>query len=98
MLSKECDVQVEASASLVAMRELDAAVASLSKRLKELDNITLHISSCQQLSPAGRHTCAFPPLPHPLLTASQSESASVPRCLQPVEMLVRNKSISDNLP
>lgn len=77
---------------VAAFRQLDAAAAALTKQLRALSTLVLKVVSVQPLAAALRHTQPFPPRPHPLAATAGpglSMSGSVPRCLEPVQMLVQ---------
>ncbi|KAG8659917.1 nucleolar protein 6 isoform X2 [Manihot esculenta] len=74
------------SANLLAVFEV------LSKRLRQIEDIPLKVSSVQPLDPAFRFTSVFPPRPHPLAT----EKGHLPKlqkhissCIQPLEVMIQ---------
>ena len=80
-------------------RQLDAALQRLSRQLRSLssERLPLRVLSVRPLSAAARHMHPMPPLPHPLAGAANLEieravetgAARIPRCLEPVELLVQ---------
>ncbi|KAK9799804.1 hypothetical protein WJX73_000582 [Symbiochloris irregularis] len=76
---------------MAAQRQLQEATDLLAKQLRSLP-LALVITAVQPRSPAARRTAAFPPEAHPLAGAPAEACAhvlKVPRCLQPVELLVQ---------
>jgi len=56
-----------------------------------LSGTALRVLAVAPAAAALRHTAAFPPLPHPLAggAAGGAAGAAVPRCLEPLEVLVQ---------
>ena len=78
------------SLCLSLCRLLDGAVDRLSKQIRALTNLTLHVTSTQPLSATSRHTAPFYPLPHPLAGAGGAAGVGrIPRCLEPTELLLQ---------
>lgn len=70
---------------------LDAAVQTLSQRLRQLSNLSLSITAVQPCSAIARHTVAVVAPAHPLLRprAPKALDTAVLRCVDPVDLLVR---------
>ncbi|KAJ0961338.1 hypothetical protein J5N97_000600 [Dioscorea zingiberensis] len=68
------------------------AFETLSKRLRNLEEIPLRISSVQPLDPALRHTSIYPPVPHPL-AFEKGVKPKPPKfattCIQPLEVMIQ---------
>ncbi len=67
---------------------------NLTTKLRATSALPLRVVAVQPVSAALRDTTAFPPLPHPLATANLGAAARgdlgrVPRCLEPLELLVQ---------
>lgn len=66
----------------------------LSKQLRSLSTLALRVISTQPLSAASRHTAPFVPLPHPLAGAAAAAAGQgrLPRCLEPLDVLLQLES------
>ena len=67
---------------------------NLTTKLRATSALPLRVVAVQPVSAALRDTAAFPPLLHPLATANLGAAARgdlgrVPRCLEPLELLVQ---------
>nr|GMC99114.1 nucleolar protein 6 [Ipomoea batatas] len=65
------------------------AFEELSKRLRQLNDIPLKVSSVQALDPAFRLTSVFPPAPHPLAYEKGMDTKlqkPISTCLRPLEL------------
>ena len=51
--------------------------------------MALRVLAVTPASAVLRHTAPFPPLPHPLAGGAGSVDGGVPRCLEPLELLVQ---------
>ncbi|XP_010254816.1 PREDICTED: nucleolar protein 6 isoform X2 [Nelumbo nucifera] len=72
--------------------DLLTAFEVLAKRLRNLEDIPLRVSSVQPLDPAFRFTSVFPPEPHPLANekiVSQRLEKLTSVCIQPVEVMIQ---------
>ena len=72
-------------------RQLQDALAMLAKQLRSL-SLALTITAVQSISASVRRSAAFPPMPHPLAGAEAllpQHKGRLPRCLDPVEVLVQ---------
>ncbi|KAL4197282.1 hypothetical protein AMTRI_Chr04g187510 [Amborella trichopoda] len=72
--------------------DMISAFDSLSKRLRSLEDLPLHVSSVQPLDSAFRQTSVFPPEPHYLAKEKNSSGKShkfVPSCIQPLEVMIQ---------
>lgn len=72
----------------------------LGKQLRSVEGTALKVVGVQSISSASRQTCAFFPLPHPLAgggTSSTSATDCLPRCLEPIEVLVQLESSGEAL-
>ena len=70
---------------------MQTAFQQLAKQLRSL-SLALGVVAVQPIGPAYRRTAMFPPAPHPLAMAeraSLSKDDVIPRCLEPVEVLVQ---------
>ncbi|KAG9448910.1 hypothetical protein H6P81_008875 [Aristolochia fimbriata] len=67
------------------------AFDELSKRLRQLDDIPLKVSSVQPLDPALRQTSAFPPVPHPLAYEKNSNRrlTEFMTCIQSLDVMIQ---------
>ncbi|GLC36668.1 hypothetical protein PLESTM_000487400 [Pleodorina starrii] len=87
---------VPPGADLAASRAAEAAVDKLAKQLRGLDGLALKVVGVQPLSAVARGTAPLPPQPHPLAGGSAAAAADaaggvsggIPRCLDPLEVLV----------
>ena len=86
----------EQDAAVAWGRALDAALDKLGKQLRGLEGTILKVVGVQPLGPAARHTAAVAPRPHPLAGGDLGEleeaGGKLPRCLDPVEVLVQLES------
>ncbi|RAL52526.1 hypothetical protein DM860_017220 [Cuscuta australis] len=72
--------------------ELLGAFEELSKRLHELSDIPLRVSSVLAIDPAFRQTSVYPPAPHPLAFEKCIESTQlrpISTCLKPLEVAIQ---------
>ena len=68
--------------------------------MRSVEGTALKVVGVQSISAASRQTCAFFPLPHPLAGGGTSSTASndnLPRCLEPIEVLVQLESSGEAL-
>ncbi|XP_039128764.1 nucleolar protein 6 isoform X2 [Dioscorea cayenensis subsp. rotundata] len=68
------------------------AFETLSKRLRNIKEIPLKISSVQPLDPALRHTSVYPPPPHPLAfenSVSQKPPKFATTCIHSLEVMIQ---------
>lgn len=68
------------------------AFEELSKRLRQLNDIPLKVSSVQALDPAFRLTSVFPPAPHPLAYEKGMDTKlqkPISTCLRPLEVAIQ---------
>ncbi|KAK9832639.1 hypothetical protein WJX81_006336 [Elliptochloris bilobata] len=72
-----------------ARRGAEAASAKLTRQLRGLSGVALRVLAVAPAAAALRHTAAFPPLPHPLAGGAGDDVSGVPRCLEPLELLVQ---------
>lgn len=70
-------------------RGVEAALAKLARQLRALSGVALRVLAVTPASAVLRHTAPFPPLPHPLAGGAGSADGGVPRCLEPLELLVQ---------
>lgn len=85
-----------AAEETAASRAADAALDSLTKQLRSLNDLALKVIGVQPLSSVTRHTCCFYPEPHPLAEGSgaraYSSGAHVPRVLEAIDVMVQLES------
>lgn len=85
-----------AAEETAASRAADAALDSLTKQLRSLNDLALKVIGVQPLSSVTRHTCCFYPEPHPLAEGSGARAytlgANVPRVLEAVDVMVQLES------
>ena len=76
---------------MLSCRQLAAATEKLGKQLRALTTTALRVIAVQPLGAASRQTAPFHPLPHPAAGAAEGTGGphGVPRCLEPIELLVR---------
>ena len=70
---------------------MQVAFQQLAKQLRSL-SLALGVVAVQPFGAAYRRTALFPPVPHPLAMADRQglkDDDVIPRCLDPVEMLVQ---------
>ena len=78
------------SETLAAVRAMETSAERLGKQLKSLDEVKPGVVMIQPVASVLRHTALWPPAPHPLAGgAPLGPSAPVPRCLEPVELVVQ---------
>ncbi|GJN30882.1 hypothetical protein PR202_gb19226 [Eleusine coracana subsp. coracana] len=67
------------------------AFDTLAKQLRLLDDIPLKISTVQPLDSAFRHTCVFPPEPHPLAYGKSSQRLPnfATTCIPSLEVMIQ---------
>lgn len=77
-------------------RAADAALDSLTKQLRALNDLALKVIGVQPLSSVTRHTCCFYPKPHPLAEGSGARAytsgVKVPRVLETIDVMVQLES------
>nr|GEX34116.1 nucleolar protein 6 [Tanacetum cinerariifolium] len=62
---------------------------TLSKGLRNLQDVPLAISSVQPLDSAFRHTSVFPPRPHPLANGTKDGNKINSTCIQSLEVMIQ---------
>ncbi|XP_068637494.1 uncharacterized protein [Aristolochia californica] len=67
------------------------AFEELSKRLRQLEDIPLKVSSVQPLDPALRQTSAYPPVPHPLAYEKSFDRKlkEFTTCIQSLDVMIQ---------
>ncbi|GAX78374.1 hypothetical protein CEUSTIGMA_g5816.t1 [Chlamydomonas eustigma] len=83
---------LDPNTGISAFRMMEAAVDKLGKQLRSVEGAALKVLGVQPISTAARQTCPYFPLPHPLAggaAAAGALSGRLPRCLEPVEVLVQ---------
>lgn len=73
-------------------KSLLVALEELSKRLLQLNDIPLKVSTVQALDSAARLTSVFPPMPHPLAhekSVATKLRKPISTCINPVEVMIQ---------
>lgn len=80
---------LEPSAGVTAYRLMEASLEKLGKQLRNLEGLALKVIAVQPLSAISRQTCAFFPQPHPLAGGPGNFEGRLPRCMEPIDVLVQ---------
>eukprot|EP00798_Chlamydomonas_sp_ICE-L_P031575 gene31575-6769_t len=87
------EAEANAGAGIAAFRRAEAALDKLGKQLRSLDSLALKVVGVQPISAVNRQTVPFFPRPHPLAGGAGmgelEDGASLPRCLEPISILVQ---------
>ena len=77
--------------AVVAHTAIDAALQTISHRLRQLADLSLSVISTQAFGAEARHTACIPVQAHPALRATPARGldADVLRCVEPLRLLVR---------
>lgn len=79
-------------------RRQDAALVELGKQLRGLTSLALKIIAVQPVSANGRHTSGAGALPHPCAGGQPKKGAAIPRCIEPIALMVQLEGSGPLLP